>query len=248
MEKTRIETFIKKYHLGGIIEQARWISDTKTLKTTTMSSDKKLMTTVEMANFDAFPNIELGIHDTDKLKIMLASLGDQVTFDLTTDEADVKRITAMVVSSAGREFNYVTADIDVIPKTPAMKVLPMFDVEIKMTETFIASFLAGKAALPEADMFTLVMNKKTGKLNIVLGYSTINNNRFSVNDVETETGKDKVTQPINFNAKWLKEIITANGEVKNAVLKVSEKGLATIDFSSGDYKVQYFMIKMDSEE
>jgi hypothetical protein len=247
MEKTKIETFIKKYNIGGNIEQARWISETKTLKTTTMTSDKKCMAYVEMANFDAFADIEIGIHDTSKLKSMLGALGDQVSFDLITDENDATRVTTLIITSGGREANYVAADKDVIAKAPSMKTFPAFDVEIKLTDTFIDGFLKAKAALTEADMFTLVMSKKKSKLEMVLGYSTINNNRIAL-EVETETGKDKVTNPINFSAKLLKEIITANAEVKNAVLKVSEKGLATVDFSGGDYKAQYYMIKMDSEE
>lgn len=247
MQKTKIETFIKKYNLGGIIEEAVWKVEQKTLTASTMTSDKKSLASIEMPNFDGFGDIKIGVKNTSKLKSMLDALGDQISFDLNTDENDPARVRSLVISSGGREANYVVADVDVIAKVPTMKALPVFEVEIKLTDTFVDAFLSAKAALPEASMFTLVMNKKRAKLEMVLGYSNINNDRIAL-DVETETGKDKVTAPIHFNSGVLKAIIQANPDVKGAVLKVSEKGLATIDCSTAEYKAQYCMIKMDSEE
>jgi hypothetical protein len=250
MEKTKIDTFIKKYNIGGNIESAKWTSDTasKTLKTVAATSDKKCMAMVEMANFDAFGDAEIGVNDATKLKTLIDSIvGEQITVDLITDKDDAARVQSLVISDGPTEVNYVTADKGVIEPVAGLKTLPVFDVEIKLTDMFIDRFLKAKAALPEASMFTLVMSKKRNKLEMVIGFSTINNNRSAL-EIETEPGKDTVKQPINFSADRLKAIIQANPEVKNAVLKISEKGLAAVDFSGGDYKTQYYLVKMDFEE
>jgi hypothetical protein len=88
------------------------------------------------------------------------------------------------------------------------------------------------------------MNKK-GKLEMIIGYSSINSNRIklAVNAVE---GKDTVTKNINFNANHLKEILVANRDCTNAHLKVSEAGLASVEFVCGDITAEYYLVEVKS--
>jgi hypothetical protein len=154
----------------------------------------------------------------------------------------------MVLSDDKTEVQYVAADLDILPARPKTKSIPDYNVEIKLNEEFIGKFLKAKAALPEVDLFTLVMSKKKGKLEMVLGYSdNINTNRVAL-EVDAEKGKDKVKAPISFNAKILKEIISANDECKNPILKVSEDGLAYVEISQDAFTSQYYLVKIDVED
>lgn len=260
MNKNHIETFIKKYHLNGLFDQVRWVSENKTLKSTTMSSDKKFLHSVELKNWDGFGDAEVGIQDTARIKNMIGSLNDPISIDLIFDTPPsqpelpdmggtdpAKRIISMTLSDATKEYNYVAADLDVIQKAPQLKSTPVYDVEIKLSDTFITSFTDAKATLPECDLFTLIMSKKKNVLQMVLGYSeTVNTMRCQI-DVPAEAGKDVVKKPISFSAKALKEIINANSECKDAVLKVSEQGLSYIEYDNDPFLAKYYMMKIDTE-
>ena len=248
MDKKTIDTFIQKYYLGGTLEQVRWLSKDGTLNVTAITSDKKFLTSVTLDKFDGFTDSEVGILETTRLKQMMTALGDNVTFALSKDEDDDTRVTAMILSDDKTEVQYVAADLDVLPPRPKTKTIPDYNVEIKLTETFIEKFLKAKAALPEVDLFTLVMSKKKAKLEMVLGFSeNINNNRIAL-EVETVKGKDEVKVPISFNAKILKEIIVANSGCKNPILKIAEGGLAYIEINQDAFNSQYYLVKIDVED
>ena len=85
---------------------------------------------------------------------------------------------------------------------------------------------------------------------MVIGYSPNNNTRRSILELDKVlvTGKDTLKSPTSFSAEVLKEILAANSEVKDAVFKVSEQGLAHIEFVSDDFVSKYYMIKIPVEE
>ena len=75
MEKKHIETFIKKYNLGGAIEGVLWQNDNDNLSVTAMTSDRKLFASVQLEKAASFfKDVEIGIQDTSKLKKMLGVL------------------------------------------------------------------------------------------------------------------------------------------------------------------------------
>jgi hypothetical protein len=248
MDKKNIETFIKKYYLGGTLEQVRWLSGEGALNVTALTSDKKFLTSVTLKKFDGFGDAEVGILETTRLKQMLTALSDDVTFELNHDDEDATRIVSLTVSDSVSTMSYVAADLDVLPKRPKTKSIPDYNVEIKLTDDFIGRFMKAKGSLPDVDLFTLVMSKKKKKLEMVLGYSeNINNNRQAIS-VDAEEGKDTVKEPISFNAKILKEILVANEEVKDPMLRVSEDGLAFLEFDQDGFNSQYYLIKIDVED
>jgi len=248
MDKKIIDTFIQKYYLGGTLEQVRWLSKDGTLNVTAITSDKKFLTSVTLKKFDGFEDAEVGVLETTRLKQMMTALSDKVDFSLVKDDEDENRFTSMTISDDKTEVQYVVADLDVLPKRPHTKTIPEYNVEIKLSEEFIGKFLKAKAALPEVDLFTLVMSKKKNKLEMVLGFSeNTNNNRIAL-EVDAVKGKDKVKAPISFSAKVLKEIISANDECKNPVLKIAEDGLAYIEVDQDDFNSQYYLVKIDVED
>ena len=83
---------------------------------------------------------------------------------------------------------------------------------------------------------------------MVLGYKQKNLSDRIAMEVTATAGKDIVKNPISFSAKHLKEILSANGEVNNPVLNVSEAGLASIAFNDSGFKSQYYLVKIDVED
>lgn len=251
MEKKYIETFIKKYNLGGAIEEVRWTNDGGNLVTTAMTSDRKLFCSVALEKGASwFKDVEIAIQDTSKLKKMLAVLSDAVNLSLDIAEDDATRVRQIVGENAdGKDIiNYVTAALSVLDGVPKMKNIPPFTVEIILSEDFINKFNSAFSALgDDATSFTLIMSKRKQKLEMVLGYKQNLSDRVAL-EVATNTGKDIVKNPISFDAKLLKEILSANSEVKNPTLNVSEDGLASVSFDQDGFKSQYYMIKIDVED
>lgn len=248
MDKTTLETFIKKYNLNGLVDGVRWVVKDNTLRVTSMTSDKKFLASITQKKFDGCTDVTIGVGDSQRLKTMLNSVEKDVTMTLVTDTADAARGVISVQFEDGKtEMAYMCSHLDVLQPEPKIKSLPGYDVEITLTEEFVSRFLKAKAALQESDLFTLLMNKKKQKLEMVLGYNRNLSHRIAL-EVPTVDGKNTVKSPLSFSAKNLKEILAANPEAKDPVLKVSEQGLAFIEFDTPEFQSQYYMIKIDVED
>jgi hypothetical protein len=204
---------------------------------------------VDLNNFDAFENAELVVPDTKALKAKLGPLSDNITIKLETGSEDAStRIVSMNIMDSELEQIYKTGDGDHLPSKPKLISIPSYDVEIKLNEEFITRFIKVKSAAPDVSNFTLIMNPKKKKLEMILGYSSNNNTDRSILNLNCVEGKDALQTPTSFSANVLKEILSANSEVKEAVFKVSEQGLAHIEFVSDDFISKYYLIKIPVEE
>jgi len=237
MEKTRINRFISKYNLAGLVESVKWESKEGSLSTNFISDDKSVLGTVTLSEFD-FEDSTFGVYDTTKLTKMLSVLSDDVDFDITKTE---DKAISLKFKDGSTSVNYMLADLSVIPNVPDLKQLPDFNITIKLDDTFINRFIRAKSALPDENNFTFTC--KNNKGSIILGYSNINTNRIKI-DVDCTC--DSNIEPISFSANFLKEILVANKEAKDATLKISSDGLAHISFEVDEYKSDYYLVQIQS--
>ena len=236
MQKTKLNKFIQKYNLGGNVNSVKWTSNTNKLTTSFVTPDKSLLGTVVADNV-VFEDADLGVYQTDQLQKLLGVLGDDVNLSLTKAG---DRAVSLKVKNDKVSVDYVLSDLSVIPDPPALKRLPDFQTKVKLDTKFIDTFIKGKSALSDVDMFTFV-NDKSGNLSAVIGYSSTNTNRVTI-PVETET--NGLTDAVTFNANLFKEMLVANKECKSAVLEVSNQGLAKVNFKVDDYDSTYFIVAM----
>ena len=133
---------------------------------------------------------------------------------------------------------YMLSDLSVIPTPPELKNLPdSFELGIKVDAHFINTFISGKAALSEAETFTILTEHD--KTSIVIGYASIASNRVTI---PVETTKFKLMEPISFNANMFASILSANKDCESATLEVSSQGLSRIKFSIDNYDSEYFLV------
>jgi hypothetical protein len=141
--------------------------------------------------------------------------------------------------SSVSKVQYMLAAPSVIPSVPDLKALPPFNVNITLDNEFINKFIKSKGALADADTFTFTC--KEGKGEIILGYSSINSNRISIGvDCKCEGDVDAIA----FSAKYLKAILMANKGSTTSSLQISSQGLATLSFTDGDYKSNYYLVEI----
>ena len=233
MEKTKFNGFISRYNLGGEVESVMIKSEESNLSVRMISDDKTLLGDVTVKDTD-FPNGEFGIYTTSQLKGLLSVLDDSI---------DVQEVTgALKFSDKGTKMQYMLAAPSVIPAVPDLKQLPDFNVEIALDDDFVNKFIKSKGALSDADTFTFTCSDGEGPGQIILGYSSINSNRISI-DVNCTCSNGKV-EPISFSAKYLKEIPLANRGSSTSSLKISSDGLSHLNFTEGDYTANYYLVEI----
>ena len=237
MEKQKLNRFVSKYNLAGLVESVKWESKDGSLNTSFISDDKSVLGNVTMKEFDG-SDATFGVYDTTKLTKMLSVLGDSVDFSI--NDIDGKAVS-LKFKDGSTSVNYMLADLSVIPNVPDLKQLPPFNVEIKLDANFISKFIRAKSALADENNFTFVC--KNGKAQIVLGHSNINTNRISI-DVDCTCDGD--VNPISFSATYLKEILVANKEANDATLKISSQGLSHIHFEIDKYESNYYLVEIQS--
>ena len=77
MDKNRLNRFIGKYNLAGLVESVSWKSEGNTLSTKFISDDKTVLGTVSLENFD-FEDSVIGVYNTNTLKSLLNVLGNDI--------------------------------------------------------------------------------------------------------------------------------------------------------------------------
>jgi len=238
MNKGLLETFIKKYHLGGeMSEPVAWVSKDKTLHTRFISEDKSVLGEILLKKID-LEDMEVGIYTTDQL-VKLISVLESNSVELKVGKKDGKDISLEFNDSTSK-VNYMLADLSVIPTVPDLKELPDFDITINLSAEFMSRFIKAKNALPDVNTYTLITDSLSGS-KIVIGYSTINSNRISL-DVDAKFEKE--ADPMSFPATYLKEIFLANREADSAVLKVSSEGLSYIKFDVNEFSSEYYLVEV----
>ena len=230
MNKGKFDGFVNRYNLGGEIESVMVKSDENNLSVRMISDDKTLLGDVTVAESE-FPNGEFGIYTTSQLKGLLSVLDDSITIEEVTG--------ALKFSDKKTKVQYMLAAPSVIPAVPDLKALPPFDAEITLDDDFVNKFIKSKGVLSDADTFTFI--HKGGSGEIILGYSSINSNRISI-EVDA-TAKEDI-EPIAFSAKYLKAILMANKGSKTSSLKISSKGLSHLAFIDGDYTANYYLVQI----
>ena len=241
MNKTNLLKFIELYNLNGTIERVKLESDGTNLKTGIVTDDRTMAGTVKFNDLKVEKG-EYGIHDTAQLKKMLGILDDEV--EITVNKADNDKAIGLAISDKTTESFVVLADMSVIPKVPSIKNDGNFDLEIEITDDFIERFVKAKNALPDVTAFTLGLNNKGDKVELVIGDGDSNTNRIKL-DVKPINGKDKPANAVSFNANYFKEILLKNRGATGSVLKVNSKGLANVRFKTNDYEANYFLVKIN---
>ena len=241
MKKDKILQFISRYNLNGNVEAVKWETNGDSVcETSFITDDKSVLGKVSCKGVE-LPEGEVGVYDTAKLKQLLNVVGDDVNVDVTN--VNDKNV-GIVIADETTSVNFMLADLSVIPNVPALKDLPDFEVQIPFSNDFAKKFVRSASALSDTDTFTLVPDGDS--LTLVIGYSSINSNRISLNVLNA--GKGKLTDPISFSAKYLKEILNANDDTEKSVLNISTKGISNISFEVGDFRSDYYLVEIQTTD
>tara|TARA_B100000579_G_C22785788_1_gene831796 strand:- start:407 stop:1126 length:720 start_codon:yes stop_codon:yes gene_type:complete len=237
MQKVKIDRFINKYSLNGLVNTVRWQITNNQLTTSFVTEDKSLMGSVSVDSVDIEDGL-MGVYTTDQLQRLLGVLSDDI--DISLVKIDDKCVKIKVSSSAAT-IEYPLSDLSVIGSPPSLKTQPVFDTKIDVDRVFIDTFIRGKSALSEVNKFTLVKN---GELKLIIGYSSTNTNRVTIPVKVTE---NNLQSNMSFNGDMFKEILLANKECSSATFEISNDGIARINFKVDDYDSTYYVVAMQED-
>lgn len=240
MKKDTLQNFINKYNLGDLIDKVNWkiVAAEKTLRTRGELDSKTFIADVTLKDFtEIAEDVKIPIVDTKKIKSMLTPFGEDIKITLNKDG---DRVKGFLIANNDCESYCTAAEPTAIPPvTKNIEDKYVYDVEIDLTEEFVASFLKARAALDEVQEFTVKMNKND-RVEFVLGYSVANTNRISM-VAPTRAGKDKFdAQPIKFPTKNFVEVLKANKEIPNGVLYLRSNGVIKLIYDTPEFYCLYY--------
>lgn len=240
MKKETLETFIKRYNLGGLIPKVKWkyTAGSKTLHCRAAADNRSFVTDVIMSDFEDFGTDDLiiCIGDTEKVQGMMKPFGEDIT--LAINKAG-DRILGFTISDADCESYCTAADPSAIdPVAKNLQDVPEYHAVIPLTEEFLEKFLAARSALKDVETFSVGMNKK-GTFELVIGYTTANSNRIRLTP-QTLPDKNKVDAALAFPIKNVAEVFKANADITDGQLSINSNGIARLYFKNDKYACTYY--------
>lgn len=247
MNKKTLENFITKYSLGGEIETVLWFNDNGKLTTKLITPDKTARGVVVMQNEEfnnEFTNEikdhYVGIGDTNVLRKMLSVLSDDIKVN-TNDHQGI--ISSIVFSDNENKIKYTTCEEFIVPKVSDLKVMPKFELEFGISDSFLDKFSKAYNSIKSSEEVTFTIISDGMVANAILGYSkTINRNQVYLPlTVESENGlREKVE--LTFNAKIFMEILKANKGYDKVSFLLSSEGLIEISFEDNEVTSKYYIV------
>lgn len=241
MKKQVLETFIKRYSLGGEINKVKWkyTADAKTLHARATADGRCFIADVILNNFEDFgdEDVDICIGDTEKVKAMISPfISDELRFTINKTDS---RVLGFTLSDDDCESYCTAADPSSIdPVAKNLQAIPDYDAIIPLNVEFVDKFLKAKGALKDVSNFSVGMNKQK-VFEIVIGYITANSNRIRFTPACDET-YNKVTQALSFPIKNVAEVFKANRDIPDGKLSINSAGIIQICYSSNDYTCTYY--------
>ncbi len=240
MKKEVLETFIRRYTLGGEINKVKWkyTAQAKTLHTRAAADNRSFVADVVMSDFSDFgaEDLVICIGDTEKVVGMMSPFGEDINVSINK-AAD--RILGFTVSDADCESYCTAADpTSIDPVAKNLQDVPEYHVIVPLTEEFLEKFLKAQAALKDVADFSVGMNKK-GIFEVVIGYVTQNSNRIRITP-QTDSVKNKLDAALSFPIKNIKEIFKANQDIPAGTLSINSAGIARLYFKNDRYACTYY--------
>lgn len=243
MQKSILDRFIAKYNLGGAAESVLWKSTGKTkLETKFITDDKNVLGIVSTDDFSLGEDAEVGVYETAQLRSLLGVLDEDV--NVKVNRKDDGEPYSVLFRDASTKATFILADKTVIPGVPSLKELPDFDLTVNLDNKFSNTFVKGKNALPDTETFAL--NSVEGGVEIIIGYSAATNTNRVTMKVDMADGSTPIDRTIQFSARYMKEILTANKEARGGTLKVSSQGLAYVTFDVDGFEVAYYLVEIQT--
>lgn len=233
MKKTQIREFIDKYYLAGECESVLVETSDGDIKCQFINDSKTVLGSVLHKGID-MPDGILGIYQTNALMKMIGALDEDIKIKYRTS-GDITRELEM--SDAYLNAKFILSPPDIIPEVATLKVIPEDDLIFEFNSDDAKLFSRANNALADAASFAIISTES--EIKFVLNYAELPTHRIEIPILSVK--QSKVINPIFFSTKMFQNIINANKHASLCTIKISAKGLATMQFSADDFESTYYV-------
>lgn len=235
--KTLLQSFIQKYHLGGLNNPAKWRIKNNTL--TVYAGEKGKVCKIFLKDFK-FEDCELGIFDTDKLLRLLKITEHELVI---TPEKQKAIYTKLKISDKNFDLTYSLADLMVFKKIQYVADLDDYEIKLDIDKDQLANLIKAKGALSDEsrlNISTTINDFGEAVCDFTFGDSANYANKINYR-VKGDIAGDKIKLP--FNSNIMREILTSNKDMDTCKISISALGLMKIEFTSEEMESEYYMLR-----
>lgn len=229
MTKLELQSIIEKYHLGGLVENVKWIiNKDKTLSIDFMSPTREMIGNVFVPDFP-LPESQIGINNTSQLDKLLSITDGDLILDYAKEQ---KVITKLLISDKQFNLNYALADTLTVPKAGKYTGPETYNLEIDLSSEQVTSLIKAKNALGNSENVVVdVAESLSGdfQLDFIFGGDIEYSNKitYSIKTFLVPPGSEfKLT----YNSELLKLILACNKGAESSKLYLNSQGLMKLTF------------------
>ena len=242
MQKSLLEKFINKYHLGGATEQVLIESlPFNKLQVNFVTGDQHLAGKVTAIISDGFPEGEYPIFNSSKLSSMLGLLDiNPIPSVVTRTRDDIVTPVIIEFEEGTTKVSFPLANRKNMPEILDSVELPTdYALRFKVDADFINKFSRAVGILSDIASFSII-SKKTGVF-IVVGAPASNTNKITLQITPLSSVNEFST--IKFFAKYVRDILVANKELSGIVTLYTE-GILKLEFADDTFASEYYLTEM----
>ena len=237
IQKTLLQSFINKYHLG-IVESVKWEVKDNTLNVDFMTPTRDVIGNVTCNDFE-LEDSTLAIYDTKKLSSLVNICQGNLILEL---EKLNQLYTKLKISDINYNLNYALSDPLLIGKVGTVNI-PEFVIEIDLELEHVENLIRVKSALSQVDnmLVTVGENPDGEKMcEFIFGDESGHNNKITY-QIPGKINIDEIKLP--FNSDVFKTLLYANKDMEEGKLSISEMGLMKIEFKTDNVSSTYHMVR-----
>jgi hypothetical protein len=238
IHKSKLLSFISKYYLNGLNNQAKWrIKDNKL---TVYAGEAGRVCKIEL---DGFPleDGELGVFDTNKLSKLISITSGELM--ISVDK--IKSVfTKLYLQDANFNLTYSLADVLILGKNTYYNDPEKWAIELDLDPGDIDSLIKAKNALADVNNMLINTTKDLDGGNIcefIFGDNTGFSNKITY---QVSSG---IIHPSNlsipYDSNIFKDILSVNKDQDNCSLKISYEGIMKFNFESEGIRSEYFIAR-----
>ncbi len=241
ISKHDLQSIIGKYHLNGLVESVKWLTNDNVLDIDFQSPNKDMIGRVIHTNFP-LENSELAVYDTSKLNKLLGVTSGELFLEL---EKTQKVFTKLIISDMNYTLNFSLTDLLLISSVGDITESGEYEIVSELDSESISAIIKAHNAL-ESDNVIVNIDKDLDLQDVlVLSFGDVSNHTNKIDYQVPNTTLNNVPYgtELPFNSSMFKTILNNNKDATKATMKVNTKGYVKFEFEGEDWSSYYYVVR-----